>query len=141
MLRNASFAMALLVLLARTPAQQFPPGDVNPRPILAAASKEIGEGTLRCITFSGSGYGGAVGQTFENAVNIDWPRIDALANYTRSINWEAGASKETFDRKPGMNSSCIPLPSSGDVCSGCRGSSPLRSGVHNTSPAGVSAEK
>ena len=57
---------------------------------------------VRCITFSGSGYAGAVGQTFENAVNIDWPRIDALANYTRVINWEAGTSVETFDRQPGL---------------------------------------
>ena len=55
------------------------------------------------MTFSGTGYAGAVGQTFENAVNIDWPRIDSLANYTRTINWEAGTSKETFDRKPGLS--------------------------------------
>ena len=44
---------------------------------------EIGEANLSCITFSGTGYSGAVGQTFENAVNVDWPRIDAMANYTR----------------------------------------------------------
>jgi glyoxylase-like metal-dependent hydrolase (beta-lactamase superfamily II) len=43
-----------------------------------------------------------VGQTFENAVNIDWPRSE-MANYTRTINWEAGTSTETFDRKPGNN--------------------------------------
>jgi glyoxylase-like metal-dependent hydrolase (beta-lactamase superfamily II) len=88
---------------ARTPARQFPPGFVDPAPILAAAAREIGESTLRCITYAGTGYGGAVGQTFENAVNIDWPRIDSLANYTRTINWETGTSKETFDRKPGLN--------------------------------------
>lgn len=58
---------------------------------------------LTCITFSGTGYGAAVGQTYENAVNVDWPRIDALANYTRTIDWEAGTSVETFDRKPGLN--------------------------------------
>ena len=64
---------------------------------------EIGEANLSCITFSGAGYSGAVGQTFENAVNVDWPRIDAMANYTRTINWETGTSKETFDRRPGLN--------------------------------------
>ena len=37
-------------------AQQFPPGYVDPQPLLAAASKEIGEANLRCITFSGTGY-------------------------------------------------------------------------------------
>ena len=70
--------------------------------MLAAASKEIGEANLRCVTFSGTGYSGPVGQTFENAPNIDWPRSE-MANYTRTINWETGTSKETFDRKPGGN--------------------------------------
>jgi len=97
-------AIALLLLLGtQLPAQQFPPGYVDPAPLLAAASKEIGEANLKCITFSGTGYAGAVGQTFENAVNVDWPRIDSLANYTRTINWDAGTSKETFDRKPGLS--------------------------------------
>ncbi len=93
----------LVIVGSRTPAEQFPPGFVDPEPLLAAASREIGEANLRCITFSGTGYSGAVGQTFENAVNVDWPRIDTMANYTRTINWEAGTSKETFDRKPGLN--------------------------------------
>ena len=100
--------LAFLVLLGiQMPAQQFPPGFVDPAPLLAAAAKEIGEANLKCITFSGTGYGGAVGQTFENAVNIDWPRIDAMANYTRTINWETGTSKETFDRKPGPESGVV----------------------------------
>jgi glyoxylase-like metal-dependent hydrolase (beta-lactamase superfamily II) len=96
---------AVLIALAGAHllARQFPPGYVDPAPILAAASKEIGEADFRCVTFSGTGYGGAVGQTYENAVNIDWPRIDALNNYTRTIDWEAGTSVETFDRKPGLN--------------------------------------
>ena len=71
------------VLLAIAPAAQphiaaqqagtaaFPPGFVDPAPILAAAAKEIGEANLRCVTFSGTGYGGAVGQAFESAVNVD----------------------------------------------------------------------
>ena len=87
---------------ARCPAQQLPPGYVDPGPVLAAASKAINEQSLRCITFSGVGYSGPVGQTFENAVNIDWQRSE-MANYTRTINWETGTSKETFDRKPGNN--------------------------------------
>jgi len=94
--------VSLVVLGSTTPAQQFPPGYVDPMPLLAAASKEIGEANLRCITFSGVGYSGPVGQTFENAVNIDWPRSE-MANYTRTINWESGTSKETFDRKPDNN--------------------------------------
>ena len=53
-------------------------------------------------------------------VNIDWPRIDALANYTRTINWETGTSKETFDRKPGLN------PASWKYGLGWRGGTPIQ---------------
>lgn len=93
----------LTVVAAQASAQQFPPGYVDPAPLLAAAAAEIGEADLRCITYSGAGYNGAVGQTFENAVNIDWPRIGAMANYTRTINWDTATSIETFDREPGRN--------------------------------------
>ena len=87
--------VALLMMVGgQMPAQQFPPGYVDPAPLLAAVAEEIGEANLRCITYSGAGYSGAVGQTFENAVNVDWPRIDSMANYTRAINWETGTSKE-----------------------------------------------
>ena len=103
MTTKVTTVIALAMLAAQTLAQQFPPGYVDPVPLLAAASREIGEASLKCITYSGTGYGGAVGQTFENAVNVDWPRIDTLGNYTRTINWETGTSKETFDRTPGLN--------------------------------------
>jgi glyoxylase-like metal-dependent hydrolase (beta-lactamase superfamily II) len=96
-------AVVLLGCAAQSFAQSLPPGYVDPAPLLAAAAREIGEANLQCVTFSGAGYAGAVGQTFENAVNIDWPRIDSLANYTRTINWETGTSKETFDRRPGLS--------------------------------------
>ncbi len=96
--------VALLIWVAgHATAQSFPPGYVDPAPILAAAAAEIGEADLTCITYSGTGYSGAVGQTFENAINIDWPRIDSMANYTRTINWDTGTSIETFDRQPGQN--------------------------------------
>ena len=91
--------VALLVMTGgQMPAQEFPPGYVDPAPLLAAVAEEIGEAGVTCMTYSGTGYSGAVGQTFENAVNIDWPRIDSMANYTRTINWEAGTS--TGDVRP-----------------------------------------
>ena len=101
MVRRLFVLCAVLVAsVIALPAQQFPPGYVDPGPVLAAASKAINEQSLRCVTFSGTGYSGPVGQTFENDVNIDWRRAE-MANYTRTINWETGTSKETFDRKPG----------------------------------------
>lgn len=103
MSRKLSVLLGCVVLAgALVAARQFPPGYVDPRPVLAAASEAINEQSLRCVTFSGTGYSGAVGQTFENAVNVDWRRQE-MANYTRTINWETGTSKETFDRKPGEN--------------------------------------
>jgi hypothetical protein len=96
-------AVITVLAAAHLVAQRFPPGYVDPAPILDAAAREIGEANFRCVTFSGTGYGGAVGQTYENAVNVDWPRIDSLANYTRTINWDAHSSIEIFDRKPGLN--------------------------------------
>jgi glyoxylase-like metal-dependent hydrolase (beta-lactamase superfamily II) len=107
-------------------AQTFPPGFVDPAPILAAASQEIGEAGLRCITFSGTGYGGAVGQAFESAPNVDWPRIDALANYTRTINFDAGTIKEEFDRKPGLN------PASWKYGLGWQDGTPIQKNLHQT---------
>ena len=106
MARILCVVLGLVVLVGvgvRTQTPQFPPGFVDPAPLLAAAAKEIGEADFKCVTFSGAGYSAPVGQTYEHAVNVDWPRIDQMANYTRTINWEAGTSKETFDRKPGLN--------------------------------------
>ena len=122
------FGLVALLGLMGGPAraQQFPPGYVDPAPLLAAASAEIGEADLRCITFSGSGYNGAVGQTFENAVNVDWPRIGSMANYTRTINFDAGTSKETFDREPGRN------PASWKYGMGWTGGTPAQTAVRQT---------
>jgi glyoxylase-like metal-dependent hydrolase (beta-lactamase superfamily II) len=122
----AGAVLLLLAVEARVPAQQFPAGYVDPAPILAAASREIGEANLHCITFSGTGYAGAVGQTTENAVNVDWPRIDTLANYTRSIDWEKGTGRETFDRKPGLS------PAAWKYGLGWVGGTPTQTATHQT---------
>jgi len=95
------FVAALMGAGAAT--QQLPPGYLDPRPILDAAAKAIGTDNLRCVTISGTAYGGAVGQSRESAPNVDWPRIDSLANYTRTMNWDARMMTEEFDRKPGLN--------------------------------------
>ena len=119
--------LALLVLTGGLmPAQEFPPGYVDPAPLLAAVAAEIGEANVTCMTYSGTGSSAAVGQTFENAVNIDWPRIDSMANYTRTINWEAGTSKETFDRKPGLN------PASWKYGLGWQGGTPTQQATRQT---------
>lgn len=127
MLRAFCTAVVVLTLLAvRAPAQRYAPGYVDPAPILAAAAAEIGEATLRCVSYAGTGYAGAVGQTFENAVNIDWPRIDRLGNYSRTIDWTAETSVETFDREPGL------APASWKYGTGWQGGTPTQQARRQT---------
>lgn len=98
---------AVMVLLALTcgsvAAQRFPPGYVDPEPVLKAAAAAIGADAARCITIAGTGYAGIVGQQRLSDKNVDWPRGEPLANYTRTMNWDARTMKEEFDRKPGVN--------------------------------------
>ena len=115
-----SSAKWTLLLVAVRATAQWAPGYVDPEPILQAAEKAIGANRLQCVTISGTGYAGIVGQQRESGWNIDWPRGEALANYTRTMNWEAGTSKEEFDRKPGQN------PASWKYGSGWRGGTPLQ---------------
>jgi len=70
-----------LAVAQQTTAQQFSPGFVDPRPVLQAAAKVIGADNLRCVTLSGTGYAGMVGQQRLNDKNVDWPRGEPLANY------------------------------------------------------------
>jgi glyoxylase-like metal-dependent hydrolase (beta-lactamase superfamily II) len=100
--RLSAQASLLAMMGGAMAAQQLPPGYVDPKPLLAAAAKAIGTDNLKCVTISGTAYDGAVGQQRESGKNVDWPRIDALTNYTRTMNWEARTMKEEFDRKPGL---------------------------------------
>jgi glyoxylase-like metal-dependent hydrolase (beta-lactamase superfamily II) len=100
---SAVLAFLVAATGVRVTTQQLPPGYLDPRPILDAAAAAIGADQLRCVTISGTAYGGAVGQQRESARNVDWPRIDQLANYTRMMNWETRTMREEFDRKPGLN--------------------------------------
>jgi glyoxylase-like metal-dependent hydrolase (beta-lactamase superfamily II) len=93
-----------LAVAQRPPADRpLTPGFVDPKPVLDAAVRAIGADKLRCLTISGTAYAGAVGQQFESAINIDWPRIESLANYTRTMNWDEKTMVEEFDRKPGLS--------------------------------------
>ena len=106
MLRHrTAVVLALGITLSSSGAHtgQLPTGYVDPQPLLAAAAKAIGTDRLRCVTIAGTAYAGAVGQQREAAWNVDWPRGEALANYTRTMNWDARLMREEFDRKPGLN--------------------------------------
>jgi glyoxylase-like metal-dependent hydrolase (beta-lactamase superfamily II) len=109
-----------LTLAAQLGLAQLAPGFVDPEPVLQAAEKAIGAGKLSCVTISGEGYAGIVGQQREAAWNTDWPRGESLTNYTRTMNWETATMTEEFDRKPGSN------PASWKYGSGWLGGTPLQ---------------
>lgn len=120
MAQRICFLLALPPLLASTAIAQLAPGYADPLPVLRAAAQAIGTDKLRCVTIAGTGYAGMVGQQRESGWNVDWPRGEPLANYTRTMNWEAKWSKEEFDRKPGLN------PASWKYGSGWKGGTPLQ---------------
>jgi glyoxylase-like metal-dependent hydrolase (beta-lactamase superfamily II) len=121
---------ALLVVIALAcatlAAQRFPPGYVDPEPVLRAAEAAIGATLARCVTMTGTGYAGMVGQQRLAEKNVDWPRGEPLANYTRTMNWDAGTMREEFDRKPGLN------PASWKYGIGWMGGLPLQQQLHQT---------
>jgi hypothetical protein len=80
--------------------QSLPPGYVDPAPVLQAADERIGASKLDCIQISGEGYAGIVGQG--HLQSEDWPRRP-FTDYTRTIDFRAGSSIETFTREPGRN--------------------------------------
>jgi glyoxylase-like metal-dependent hydrolase (beta-lactamase superfamily II) len=115
--------LGLVVFGTSLVAQQFPPGYVDPKPVLQAAVRAIGADRLNCVTMSGTGYAGMVGQAHLNDKNVDWPRSE-LTNYTRTMNWEARTMQEEFDRKPGLT------PASWKHGLGFVGGTPLQKNPH-----------
>src|SRR6266403_3686672 len=127
MARRLWLYFVLLALMGWTAAAQgLAPGYVDPRPVLEAARKAIGNDNLKCVTISGTAYNGAVGQQKLTDKGVDWPHIDSLANYTRTMNWETKTMKEEFDRKPGLN------PASWKYGLGWQDGTPVQRNLHQT---------
>ena len=84
--------LILVALTAGTVAAQ------DAKAVLQAVAKNIGADDLRCITYSGSGYIGAVGQNY--TPRDDWPRVE-LATYTKSINFDTKSAREEQVRRQG----------------------------------------
>jgi glyoxylase-like metal-dependent hydrolase (beta-lactamase superfamily II) len=82
----------VVALTGGTPTAQ----DVNA--ILRTVGTTIGADNLRCVTYSGSGYVGAVGQNY--TPRDDWPRVE-LASYTKTVNFDAKSAREEQVRRQG----------------------------------------
>jgi glyoxylase-like metal-dependent hydrolase (beta-lactamase superfamily II) len=107
-------------------AQSFPPGYLDPEPIIRAAETAIGTQDLDCVTLSGTAYTGMVGQQRLNGYDVDWPRGERLTEYSRIMNWRDASMVETFTRVPGHN------PASWKHGLGWRGGTPLQSNSRQT---------
>ena len=68
--------------------------------VLQAVAKAMGTNNLKCVTYSGSGYVGIVGQNYD--IRDDWARVE-LASYTRTINYDARTSQEERVTRQGNN--------------------------------------
>src|SRR5262245_35681238 len=72
----------------------------DPVSVVQAAIAALGSPSLKSIRYSGTGYVGAVGQSF--SPELEWPLFD-LTSYTRTIDYQARSSKEDLVLKQGNN--------------------------------------
>ncbi len=95
MKRRALIHFALLGVLAGTAAAQAVK-DVHA--VLEASLKAMGGVNLKTIQYSASGWSSRIGQTYGLAE--DWPHYE-VANYTRTIDFDAKWSREDYVRRQG----------------------------------------
>ena len=88
------FLAAVAVLTAGPAAAQ------DARAVLQAAADTMGVTDMTSIRYSGTGWVGAVGQSY--APDQDWPRFE-LASYTRTIDFSTYSSKEEMVIRQGNN--------------------------------------
>src|SRR5437016_14367337 len=93
MTRKISVFLGLLTFMCATAVAQ------DARSVLQAAIKSMGTETLKCITYSGTGgYVGIVGQNY--SPRDDWAKVE-LANFSRTINFDARTMREEQVRRQG----------------------------------------
>ena len=68
--------------------------------VLEAAATAMGTNTVRCVTYTGAGYVGLVGQNYD--IRDDWARVE-LASYTRTINFDQRSAREERVIRQGTN--------------------------------------
>jgi hypothetical protein len=94
MVRGLSILVALFGLSVGTLFAQ----EVDARAALLASAKAMGADNLKTIEISGAGSSSLIGQQYDVAGN--WPQFE-VANYTRSIDFDAKWSREEYTRRQG----------------------------------------
>jgi len=98
-------ALAIIPMMAGTVSAQMmarglkpiTQGYVDPKPVMEAAARTMDIDKLKCVTYSGSGNVGGIGQN--RFPMDDWPRLKT--QYSRTINFEAKTSREEQLRQLG----------------------------------------
>jgi glyoxylase-like metal-dependent hydrolase (beta-lactamase superfamily II) len=90
MARQLAALVGLFVLITLMAAPAAAQGQ-SAQAVLQAAAKAMGTNNLKCVTYTGAGYVGLVGQNYD--IRDDWARVE-LAAYTRTINYDARSSQE-----------------------------------------------
>ena len=89
-------ALVLATIAAPQPAAQ----GQTAQAVLQAVAKTMGTNSLKCITYTGAGYFGIVGQNYD--IRDDWARVE-LASYSRTLNFEERSSREERVIRQGNN--------------------------------------
>ncbi|MDO8793492.1 MAG: MBL fold metallo-hydrolase [Vicinamibacterales bacterium] len=93
-MRKLLVLVAVIGLLVGNASAQ----EVDARAALQASMKAMGGENLKTVEYSGVGFTSLIGQQF--AVEGGWPTIE-IANYTRSIDYDAKWSREDYTRRQG----------------------------------------
>src|SRR5436190_3518482 len=90
----------LLVILSSMVA---PATAQDAKTLLQAADKAMGASAVNSVQYSGTGWMGAVGQSFATiGAGSDWPRTD-FKSYTATIDYSSKSAKEEHVRVQGNN--------------------------------------
>src|SRR5258707_12735306 len=91
------------MLLAGSALMATPAAAQNAASLLQAADKAIGASAVNSVVYAGTGWMGAVGQSFATEGDgSDWPRTD-FKSYTATIDYPSKSFKEDHVRVQGNN--------------------------------------
>ncbi|HMA70374.1 MAG TPA: MBL fold metallo-hydrolase [Xanthobacteraceae bacterium] len=91
------------ILLAGSALMAGPATAQNATSLLQAADKAIGASAVNSVVYTGTGWMGAVGQSFATeGTGSDWPRTD-FKSYTATIDYASKSFKEDHVRVQGNN--------------------------------------
>ena len=98
MVRKLNVLVAALAVILMTVMTAGPASAQDAKAVLQAASKAMGN--PKSVQITGTGWNAAVGQSFTQ--EEDWPRFE-VTRYVRTIDYDAGTSREEFTRRQGNN--------------------------------------